>query len=228
LLSGRDFDARDSETSMRSTILNETMARYYFANGDAIGRTIVRRDSALTVVGVVRDVEEQDVRAHPIRRMYIPIFQAKELPREFNIEVRTAGDPSALLQAIRAAVLAAHPTLAIDIHSLNDLVSDSLGKDRLVTQVITFFGVLALVLAALGLYGVMVFTTTRRASEFGLRHGTRRKVGGCHANGRSRGIAAHDRWSRDRSSGGAWSGAAHPRDSCSRSGLSIRHRSWQP
>jgi len=83
--------------------------------------------------------------------------------------VRTAGDPSALLQAIRAAVLAAHPTLAIDIHSLNDLVSDSLGKDRLVTQVITFFGVLALVLAALGLYGVMVFTTTRRASEFGLR-----------------------------------------------------------
>ena len=169
LLSGRDFDARDNETSMRSAILNETMARYYFANGDAVGRTIVRRDSALTVIGVVRDVEEQDVRAHPIRRMYIPIFQARELPREFNIEVRTAGDPSALLQAIRAAVLAAHPTLAIDIHSLNDLVSDSLGKDRLVTQVITFFGVLALVLAALGLYGVMVFTTTRRASEFGLR-----------------------------------------------------------
>ena len=169
LLSGRDFDDRDNETAPRSAILNETMARYYFPRGDALGRTIIRRDSAITVIGVVADVEEQDVRAHPIRRMYLSVFQQTEPPSNFNIEVRTAGDPSALQPSIRKAILAAHATLNFEIHSLNELVSDSLGKDRLVTQVITFFGALALVLAALGLYGVMVFTTTRRASEFGLR-----------------------------------------------------------
>ncbi len=169
LLSGRDFDGRDNETAPRSAILNETMARHYFPGGDALGRTIIRRDSAITVIGVVADVEEQDVRAHPIRRMYLSVFQQTAPPSNFNIEVRTTGDPSALQPSIRNAILAAHATLTFEIHSLNDLVSDSLGKDRLVTQVITFFGGLALVLAALGLYGVMVFTTTRRASEFGLR-----------------------------------------------------------
>jgi predicted permease len=169
LLSGRDFDARDNADAARSAIVNETMAKFYFANGDALGRTILRRDSAITVVGIVRDVEEQDVRAHPVRRIYLPILQQREPPREVNIEVRVAGDPSALLATIRKTILASHPSLVFDIHSLNDLVSDSLGKDRLVTQVITFFGALALILAALGLYGVMVFTTTRRASEFGLR-----------------------------------------------------------
>ena len=169
LLSGRDFDARDTESSSRSAILNETMAKFYFANGDALGRTIIRRDSAITVIGVVRDVEEQDVRAHPVRRMYLSIFQNRDVPPYFNVEVRVAGDPSALHETIRKAIRASYPTLSFEIQSLNDLVNDSLGTDRLVTQVITFFGLLALILAALGLYGVMVFTTTRRASEFGLR-----------------------------------------------------------
>jgi predicted permease len=169
LLQGRDFDTRDNETAPKSAILNETMAKYYFANGEALGRTIIRRDSSLTVIGIVRDIEEQDVRARPIRRMYLSIFQDGQPHSDFNIEVRTAGDPSALESVIRKSILASYVTLSFEVHSLNDLVSDSLGRDRLVTQVIAFFGGLTLVLAALGLYGVMVYTTTRRTSEFGLR-----------------------------------------------------------
>jgi ABC-type antimicrobial peptide transport system permease subunit len=169
LLRGRDFDPRDNETSAKTAILNETMARYYFPTGDALGRTIIRRDSVLTVIGIVRDVEEHDVRARPIRRMYLSIFQNRQPPSEFNLEVRTTGDPSALQNTIRKTILASHGALTFAVHPLNDLIRDSIGKDRLVAQVIAFFGGLTLVLAALGLYGVMAYTTTRRTSEFGLR-----------------------------------------------------------
>lgn len=169
LLRGREFTEEDNGGSARVVILNETMARYYFANGDALGRTITRRDSTLTIVGIARDVEEQSVRAKPIRRMYLPSLQATEPPGEFSLIVRGNGDPDALAKPVVLALTELDAALPVSAVSVNSLVRASMGQSLLMTQVITFFGALALLLAALGLYGVVAFTTARRTSEFGLR-----------------------------------------------------------
>jgi predicted permease len=166
---GREFTEEDNERSAKVVILNETMARYYFANGDALGRTITRRDSTLTIVGIARDVEEQDVRAKPIRRMYLPSLQATETPGVLNLIVRGTGDPAALSKPLLTALSEIDAALPVTAMPVNALVQGSMGQSLLMTQVISFFGALALLLAALGLYGVMAFTTARRTSEFGLR-----------------------------------------------------------
>ena len=169
LTRGREFTEEDNDRSAKVVILNETMARYYFPNGDALGRTITRRDSTLTIVGIVRDVEEQNVQAKPIRRMYLPNLQATEAPGVFNLIVRGNGDPAALSKPLLKAIAELDAALPVTTSPVNTLVQGSMGQSLLMTQVITFFGALALLLAALGLYGVMAFTTARRTSEFGLR-----------------------------------------------------------
>jgi predicted permease len=168
-LQGRELDARDNMDAARVIVINETMSRQLFPAGDAVGRIITRHDSALTVVGIVRDAEQQDVRAKPVPRMYIPALQRTARFGDFTLEVRTAGEPSALVKSVRDAVLEADRSLALTVDPLNSLVANSVSENRLVTRVVSFFGVVALVLAALGLYGVIAYTTARRTSEFGLR-----------------------------------------------------------
>jgi hypothetical protein len=145
------------------------MAKYYFRSVEPIGRTIVREDSAYTVVGVVRDVEEQDVHAKPVRRLYTSIAQEWEPLRVFVLDVRVAGEPSRLVAPLRASLLAADRNLRFDIAPLDDLIRDSVAQDLLVTRVTAFFGILGLFLAAVGLYGVTAYATSRRTGEFGLR-----------------------------------------------------------
>jgi predicted permease len=169
LVRGREFTEEDNAGAARVVILNETMARYYFSNGDALGRSITRQDSTLTIVGIARDVEEQDVRAKPIRRMYLPSLQAKEPPGVFNLIIRGSGDPATLSKPLLTALAEIDPSLPVSAMPVNALVQGSMGQSLLMTQVISFFGALALLLAALGLYGVMAFTTARRTGEFGLR-----------------------------------------------------------
>jgi predicted permease len=169
LLRGREFDARDNEKGERVAVVNETMARHYFSTGNAVGRTITSDDSTYTVIGVVRDVEEQDVRAKPVRRLYTSIAQAREALNVFVLEVRVFGEPSRYVAPLQAALLTANPNLSFEIYPLNDLVRGSVSQDVLVARVTTFFGFLGLVLAALGLYGVTAYATSRRTAEFGLR-----------------------------------------------------------
>jgi predicted permease len=170
LLMGRDFEPRDNEAGAKVAIVNQTMARFFFSGGRALGRHLATDSSSYEIVGVVADVEEQAVRNEPARRVYFPTVQLRELPTEFSLEVRATGDPAALVQPIRRALLAADPTLTgLEVDPLAALTRQSLGQDRMVAQVVSFFGVLALVLAALGLYAVMAHATLRRTTEFGLR-----------------------------------------------------------
>ncbi|HEV8196148.1 MAG TPA: FtsX-like permease family protein, partial [Gemmatimonadales bacterium] len=91
-------------------------------------------------------------------------------PTTFRLQVRVTGDPARLTVPIRRAILAADPSLILTgVDPLADLTRDSISQDRMVAKVVTFFGALALVLAAVGLYGVMAHSTTRRTTEFGLR-----------------------------------------------------------
>lgn len=169
LLRGRDFDEGDSEGAAKVAVVNTTMAKFYFKDADPIGRSVTLDSTTYTVIGVVRDIEEQDVRAKPERRMYMPFFQTPR-GRAVVLEVRAAGDPSGLVQPLRKAVLAADPALPVDVDPLNDLVRASVAQDGLVAQVTAFFGALVLMLGALGLYGVTSYTTSQRTGEIGLRY----------------------------------------------------------
>ncbi|MGH7627235.1 MAG: ADOP family duplicated permease, partial [Gemmatimonadaceae bacterium] len=170
LLQGRDIEARDNETGSKVAVVNETMARFYFPSGNAIGHHIQTDSASWDIVGVVADVEEQSVRNPPSRRVYFPTVQMSELPGSFYLEVRATGDPARLVVPVRRALQGVDASLVVlSADPLSNLIRDSISQDRLVAQVVTFFGLLALVLAALGLYGVMAYATVRRTSEFGLR-----------------------------------------------------------
>ena len=95
--------------------------------------------------------------------------QLRQPPGQFTLEVRTSGNPAHVSEALRHALSASDPALVLRAQPLSELVDQSIAQDKLVSRVVSIFGVLALALAALGLYGVMTYATTRRTSEFGLR-----------------------------------------------------------
>jgi predicted permease len=170
LTRGRDFEERDAEKAPKVAIVNETMARFFFPAGDAVGRHITDWGGAWTIVGVVADINEQNLHDQPRRRFYVPTFQVPDPPDQFYLEVRASGDPAPLVVPIRRALAAGDPSLAVlGVDRLTNLIASSISHDRLVAHVVSIFGLLAMVLAALGLYGVMAYGATRRTNEFGLR-----------------------------------------------------------
>ena len=169
ILNGRGITEQDAENAPPVTVINETMARFYFPAGDAIGKRISLDGTDYAVVGVVADVKGSGVREEPERRMYRSMAQAGR-PGTINIEVRASADPAGLVEPVRQALRAQDALLPIlNVSSLTDLVAGSIQGERLVARVISFFGLLALLLTALGLYGVMGYNASRRTNEFGLR-----------------------------------------------------------
>jgi putative ABC transport system permease protein len=170
ILQGRDIEARDNETSSRVMLLNETAARFFFPHGDALGHHVQMDSVSWEIVGIVADIEQNGVKDAPVRRVYTPIPQDKIPPTGFKLEIRVAGDPARLVVPVKQALLAADPQLAIySVDPLAELIRDSINQNRLVATLVSVFGILTLVLAALGLYGVMAYATARRTGEFGLR-----------------------------------------------------------
>jgi predicted permease len=169
VLQGRDFEARDDESGAKVVILNQTAARAFFPRGNAIGAHVTADSTTFEIVGIVADVEEQSLRADPTRRVYVPAFQMRRIPPIFALEIRTAGNPARLGETLRRSLVEIDPTLALRAQPLSELIEESIAQDILVSRVVSVFGGLALALAALGLYGVMTYATTRRTSEFGLR-----------------------------------------------------------
>ncbi|MDQ2766232.1 MAG: ABC transporter permease, partial [Gemmatimonadota bacterium] len=169
LVQGRDFETRDNQAGAKVAVMNATAARFFFPHASAMGSHLTMDSTTFEVVGVVSDVEGRDLRAKPLRRVYLPTAQVREPPGQFSLEARTSGNPAQVSEALRHALSAADPSLALRVQTLSALVDDSIAQDKLVSRVVSIFGILALALAALGLYGVMTYATTRRTSEFGLR-----------------------------------------------------------
>ena len=172
LLRGREFTEADFSGRSLAVIVNQTFARFYFGDADPIGRSIQLSDTTtVQIVGVIGDIRDHELTGELKRRFYLPAIRgASGDPTALSFEVRTVGDPARLLPQLRAAVLAVDPLLPIeDANALSVLMQQSVGGERLLARLASGFGLLALLLASIGLYGVMSYAVTRRTGELGLR-----------------------------------------------------------
>ena len=173
LLEGRFFDAGDRRADSKSTIVNATMAKRFFPGQSAVGKRWSYGGpmdaTAFTIVGVVEDARYLNVRDAPRTMAYHPAaFDTDEVLGD--IELRTAAAPESLVQPVREAIAEAEPRLPVsEVVPLAVRISRNLSQDRLVAELSSAFGSLALVLACLGLYGTISYGISRRVRELGLR-----------------------------------------------------------
>jgi putative ABC transport system permease protein len=174
VLAGRDFTALDGEGAPRVAIVNAKFAKRYFGTVNAVGRHIGMggdpgTKTDITIVGVVRATKYENMRDEIPEEVYVPYRQA-DFTSGMTAYVRTARDPEQVFSEIRRAVNAEDPNLPVsDMRTLEKQMEDSLVTERLVASLSSAFGMVATLLAAIGLYGVMAYMVARRTREIGLR-----------------------------------------------------------
>lgn len=169
LLRGRAFvDNDDLPESPAVMMINQAAARRYFAGADPVGQTVNLRDYPITVIGVVGDVRNEGLAAEPQPTVYFPFGMAPRAATQLFI--RTSGQPEAIADAVRRAIRAADPLQPIaEIRTMRSAMADTVAQPRFFTILLSIFGAVAVLLAALGLYGVVAYSVTRRTTEIGIR-----------------------------------------------------------
>jgi predicted permease len=178
LLRGRAFADTDNETALKVAILNDTAARFYFGDGNPVGGLLSfdqgpKPAVQYQVIGVVRDSRYGSLRDPDTRLVYLPRLQALDQLGRLMLAVRGDerwGRSAGLVNDIRSELRAAGPDILVtNIVTLSEQIDQSLLQERLVATLSLFFGLVALVLAATGLYGVMAYNVARRRREIGIR-----------------------------------------------------------
>jgi len=175
ILSGRDLgpqDERNTPNAPRTALINQSMARRYFGNANPLGRHIYfigQPQEKYEIVGVVADMKYQSLREPAPPTYYMPAFPVST-DLEMTFTLRTTSDTGALMQGIHTAVHETDPSVRVrDMQTMDDLVNVSLHQERVLAQLGGFFSLFALMLACLGIYGVLSFSVVQRTREIGLR-----------------------------------------------------------
>jgi predicted permease len=169
---GRGFTDRDDQKAPKVAVINETAVRRYFPNENPIGRhfgSSIETAGQLEIVGVLRDAKYRSVRDPVPPTMYVPYLQHPRTPQTV-FQVRTAGEPGGVTGAIREAVRQIDPNLPLlNVSTQVEQVEQSLQQERAFAQAYSLFGALALLLASIGLFGLMSYSVARRTNEIGIR-----------------------------------------------------------
>ncbi|MBV8206554.1 MAG: ABC transporter permease [Acidobacteria bacterium] len=175
VVAGRSFDAGDTNKSAQVAIINQTMAKRFFPGMNALGRqlrVLGEKDEPgppIQIVGVVKDAKYDEVREEMSATAFFPIDQMPERGVQENYALRTALPPADVVTAVQRAVAGVNGDIPLEFHTLARQVEDDLIEERLLATLSAFFGGLALLLAMIGLYGVLSYLVTQRRAEFGIR-----------------------------------------------------------
>ena len=175
LIAGRDFDERDTLTSPKVAIVNEAFAKTFFGGANPVGRSFRyeaaagEKDPVFEIVGLVKNTKYYQLREDPLEIGFFPIAQESRPGAGANYVLRTSGSIGEIMRNISTAVGEVSPAIGIEFRPLSAQIKESLIRDRLMATLSGSFGLLAGLLATLGLYGVISYMVARRRNEIGVR-----------------------------------------------------------
>jgi putative ABC transport system permease protein len=174
LLAGRDFGPADVPRATKSAIVNEAVAKKFFAGTSPLGKQLRTKmgdgfSDPYTIVGVVESAKYRTLREETSPTVYLAASQDTNSGPYLQFELRTDADPRALVPAVKSFMAQMHPAASLEFNTLTTQIAFTLRRERLMAVLSGLFGVVALSLSMLGLYGVMAYNVTRRKNEIGVR-----------------------------------------------------------
>jgi len=174
LLLGRTIGPQDNESAPKVAVINQAMARRFFPGENPVGKRFSWGDGKkgydIEIIGVVRDAKYHQVRGEAPPTVYVPYSQKLDWLGPMHFEVRTAGDPHDWIPAVRQMMQSVEENVPLfDVKTQTEEIDETLFQERLFAKLTSFFGLLALLLACIGLYGIMAYAVVRRTNEIGIR-----------------------------------------------------------